>query len=198
MFFSPFLAQPSGCPACLGPYRFSPSGFSPPSLSLIPAAHSALKTVSRSQPSKQTLSSYYWLSAVSCQLPIPSALVRQTPPEPLRSACLSSAPPTARRFIKAAPLSPLAATLTKNAGRTRKGVRKEVGDTRINHYTQKSHLFPVFSKTSEQLRAQRGAGVSWRNPKPGRRMRAPNGTGNWTTSSETPPFASRFGPQGFS
>ncbi len=172
MFSSPFLILQARSQARRGPSGFSRTClrhccFSSSRLSLIPAAHSVLKTVSRSQPSKQDLPSYCWLSAVSCQLPNPAALVRQTPHVPVRSACLSAAPPIARRSTKAEPLSPLAATFTKNRGRVRKRVRRDVARHAYLSLRAGIHLFPVFSETSEQLRAQRGVVVSWRNPNPG-------------------------------
>ncbi len=89
MFSSTIFVLPAWYPACLGPSGFGPSCYITSCLSLIPAARSVFKTVSRSQPSKQILSSYWWLSAVSCPVPNPTALARQTPHEPLRSACLS-------------------------------------------------------------------------------------------------------------
>ena len=117
MFSSPFLVLSARYRACLGP-----SGFRPSCLSLIPAEHPTQKTASRGQPSKQIHSSHYWLSAVSCQLPNPAALVRDAPHQSVPSSCLSPAPLRARWSNKTAPLSPLAATLTKNIGKGTKSI----------------------------------------------------------------------------
>jgi hypothetical protein len=206
MFSSSFLARPARYRAFLGPSGSSPSRlraccFSPSCLSLIPAAHSVSNTVSRSKPSKQILSSHCWLSAVRCrlQLPSPAAQVRETPHEPLRSASLSSAPPTARRSTKAAPLSPLGATLTKNTGEGTKRCKEESRSTHASIVTRRN---PTYSLYFQRLRNNYvhngGWGYPGANRNPGRRMRAPSGTGNWTTWSGTRLFASRFALRDFS
>ena len=174
MFSTPFLVPPARYRARWGPSGFSPSGFSPTCLSLIPAAHSVLKTISPSQPSKQGLSSDSWLSAVSCQLPNPAALVRETPHEPLRSACLSPAPPTARRSTKAAPLSPLAAMLTKNTG---EGTKRRKEGSRSAHVSIVTRRNPTYSLYFQRLRNNFVHNGGWGYPGAtrnlGRRMRAP-------------------------
>jgi hypothetical protein len=126
MFSSAFLALPSRYPARRGPSGFSPSClrsccFSPSCLSPIPAAHSVLKKVSPSQPSKQSLPSDCWLSAESCQLqlPSPAAVICEATHQSLRRASLSPVPLRARKPAHATPLSPLGATLTKNLGGTK-------------------------------------------------------------------------------
>jgi hypothetical protein len=151
MFFSPFLALAARYPACLDPYCFSPFGFSPSSLSLIPAAHSASKTVSRSQPSKQNLPSDCWLPAVSCQLQLsrPAAVPSEAPRRSLRHACLPLAPLRARKPAHAASLSPLGATLTKNLG---EGTKRSKEGSRSTHVSIVTRRNPTYSLYFQRLR----------------------------------------------
>ena len=175
MFCSPFLVLPARYPACLGSSRFSPSGFSPSSLSLIPAVHPDLKTVSRSRPSKQTLSSHCWLSAVSCQLPNPADLACETPHEPLRNACLSRPSLHAQESTNAESLSPLAAMLTKN---TEEGT-KSIGERIYSAYCLSSHAgtpaTPFLSCAYFVISGYPQGGGYPEDPEPGRRTPAPNG-----------------------
>jgi hypothetical protein len=167
MFSLPFLVLPVWYSACLGPSGSSPSRLRLCCLSLIPAAHSVFKTFSGTQPSKQSLSSDWWLWAVSCQLQSPAVVIREATHQFLRRACLSTAPLRARDSTKAAPLSPLAATLTKNTG---EGTKRRKEGSRLAHVSIVTRRNPTYSLYFQRLRNNfvhnRGWGVSWRNPKP--------------------------------
>jgi hypothetical protein len=103
--------------------------------------------------------------------------------------------PRAGWSTKAAPLSPLAATLTKNIGE---------GTKSIGEGAHLQMRLPLHARTAATLfhsivyfiiRGHPGWGAD-ANRDPERWPRT--ATWNWTTSSGTPPFASPFALQGFS